>query len=46
MIFPLGWQRLVDSGATAAEVDDDGRVIVPEDGLYLVYAQVRKYEII
>lgn len=36
-----GWQRSVESGATATGVDEDGRVIVPEDGLYLLYAQVR-----
>ena len=34
-----GWQRSVESGATATSVDEDGRVIVPEDGLYLLYAQ-------
>ena len=34
-----GWQRSVESGATATGVDEDGRVIVPEDGLYLLYAQ-------
>jgi len=36
-----GWQRSLESGVTATEVDEDGRVIVPEDGLYLLYAQVR-----
>ena len=34
-----GWQRAVESGAAAIDVDEDGRVIVPEDGLYLLYAQ-------
>lgn len=34
-----GWQRSVESGAKATDVDEDGRVIVPEDGLYLLYAQ-------
>lgn len=34
-----GWQRSLESGVTATEVDEDGRVIVPEDGLYLLYAQ-------
>ena len=34
-----GWQRSVESGATAPDVDEDGRVMVPEDGLYLLYAQ-------
>ena len=34
-----GWLRSVESGATATGVDEDGRVIVPEDGLYLLYAQ-------
>jgi hypothetical protein len=27
-------------GATSFNVDNEGRVVVPEDGMYLVYAQV------
>lgn len=37
-----GWQQLVETkdGATSFNVDNEGRVVVPEDGMYLVYAQV------